>query len=502
MIEQSPGFIGIHELDGTIRYMNAAAAHALGYEPVEMVGRNFAEYVAPEVRPFFWPAMERLRHERASEGLVPVITKAGGKRMWLFRHVLWEEPGQPACVLGDSADVTDLRIGDETLHESEQRFRYLAENIHQVFWIRDPRTSEILYLSPSYEEVWGRSRQGVLEQPITFLETVHPDDRPLVLGNFARSAQGELVEMEYRIVRPDGSTRWIASQSSPVRAAGGEVSRIIAITEDITERKHTEDALRRAKEAAEAAVEAKSQLLAEVSHEVRTPLQVIIGMTEMLLQSPLAAEQRADLERIEAASRSLHMLANDLLDFSKIEVRKLELRAEPFSLRAVVAQALEPFVALALLKGLVLHTEIGPEVPDELTGDADRLRQILTNLIGNATKFTERGKVTVAVERRQVSAVGLDRSGLNLQPPASSPVEMHFAVRDTGPGIAPEDRQRIFEPFSQAHAVTKREHGGAGLGLAICAQLVQLMGGTIGVDSEPGQGSTFHFTARFELSAR
>lgn len=483
LIERNPGLIGVHDLDGTIHYMNPAAAGALGYEPAELVGRNYAELVAPAVRPFFALAMERVRTHRSGEGLVLMRTKSGVQRRWWYRHVLLEDHGEPPLVLGDSADVTDIQLGDEALHESEQRFRYLAENIHQVFWVRDPRTGQILYLSPAFERVWGRPPAWILEQPFSFLETVHPDDRALVLSRFAESAGGQTTQMEYRIQRPDGSERWIASQSFPVRDAQGEVARIVAITEDVTARKQAEAALRVAKDAAEEAVRAKSQLLAHVSHEVRSPLQVIMGTTEILLDRRLPASQRADLERIDNAACTLLSLANDLLDFSKIEAHRLELRPVPFRVRDVLDAAMEPFRQQAAAKGVRLHAEVAATVPTEVVGDAERLRQIVGNLIGNATKFTEHGEVVVGVDRPLPSAAG-------------EPVALRFEVRDTGPGIESADCARIFEPFSQAHTTTKRDYGGVGLGLAICRQLVELMGGRIELESAPGQGSMFSFTVR------
>jgi two-component system sensor histidine kinase/response regulator len=482
IVEGSPGLIGIHDLEGTIRFMNPAAAGALGYQPADMIGQNFADFIAPAVRPFFAPALERLRTEGKGEGIVLVLARDGSQRRWWYRHVLLDIPGEPPLALGDSTDVTDLHPTDEALQESEQRFRFLAENIHQVFWVRDPRTSQIVYISPAFERVWGRDREWLIEQPFNFLETIHPDDRGSILGNFARSGAGEATQMEYRIQRPDGGERWIASHAFPVRDPQGEIARIVAITEDITERKRAEAALREAKETAEEATRAKSQLLAHVSHEVRTPLQIILGLAEMLLETPLTPEQRDEIERITRAVATLNTLAQDLLDFSKIEARKLELRAEPFVVREVVQAALEPFADIAKKKRLRLETQVADDVPRDLVGDADRLRQVLTNLVGNAHKFTDRGEIALAV-----TTASRD----------DATVELRFSVRDTGSGISAADQQRIFEPFSQAHASTKHDYGGAGLGLAICAQLVQLMGGSLGVESREGRGSTFLFTARF-----
>ena len=282
-----------------------------------------------------------------------------------------------------------------------------------------------------------------------------------------------------------GQLRWLSTTKVPLRDEEGSVLGTFGISRDITSRKQAELQLAEAKSAAEAANRAKSDFVANISHEIRTPMNAIIGLTELVLETELGEPQSEYLKMVLESGESLLALISDLLDFSKMEAGKLELDHVPFDLREMIGDALKALAFRAHAKGIELACRICPELPEQLVGDPSRLRQVIVNLVGNAIKFTDAGEVVV-----ELSAEETTRDRLCL----------HATVRDTGIGIPPEHQATIFGAFQQADSSSTRRFGGSGLGLAICTRLVDMMGGRIWVESEPGQGSRFHFVAIFSRS--
>ncbi len=370
---------------------------------------------------------------------------------------------------------------EAAVRRNEERFRSLIEHGSDVITILDAE-GVIRYESPSVERLLDRRGESLLGEKAS--RYVHPDDLQAVAAAFGRALDGYAASVECRIPRRDGSwcdVEAVFTNLLDHPAVGG----IVVNWRDIGERKRAEEEraryvheLARARDQALASTRAKSMFLANMSHEVRTPMNVIIGMTDMVLDTELASEQRANLERVRAAAIGLLAIINDILDASKIEAGKMTVEAVDMDLRRTIEEAAGLLVPAATAKGLALTCMIAPDVPAQLMGDPVRVRQTLVNLVGNAVKFTDAGAITV--EARVLRR-------------ASSHVVVRVSVTDTGIGVPPERQAGLFESFAQGDDSTTRVYGGTGLGLAICRQLVTLMGGHMGVESQPGRGSTFWF---------
>ncbi|MGH7945052.1 MAG: ATP-binding protein [Opitutaceae bacterium] len=360
----------------------------------------------------------------------------------------------------------------QALQKTEASYRGIVED--QVDLICRYRVDgKLTFVNNAYAGAFGRKRNELIGGPF-----------PLFTPGGAIADEPYTFERELDLA--DGRHCWIMWTQRPIKDDAGNTLEFQAVGHDITLRKEAEAALLRAKEAAEAADRAKTEFLAIVSHEIRTPINGVIGFAQILADSPLSPEQREQVAIIRASGEALEKLIGDILDLSKIEANKIEIESVPFGLHKCVDDVVAFFQLRARASALSLTSSVDNDVPVIVNSDEARLRQILTNLIANALKFTERGRITVHVSCMRGEPVGMSESRRTLR--------LFFAVSDTGIGIAGEKLSRLFKPFSQVDSSPERRRSGTGLGLIISKRLCELMGGSISVDSKPGEGTTFRFS--------
>ena len=405
------------------------------------------------------------------------MVNAGGEPFWtLLTMAMIEVHGAPA-VISWAYDITDRK-------NAELELRKLSRAVEQspaMVVISDPQ-GIVEYANPRFCRISGRTLDDLRGG---LPELLDDEDRPLAFVEPMRAAlgAGKLWRTECRLRGRTGASPWVVISVSGLLDAGGELRQCVWVLEDITASREANRALSDAKRLAEEAAEAKSRFLANMSHEIRTPMNAIIGLSRLALAGDLDAQQRDYVDKINAAGRSLLTLINDILDFSRIEAGKLVLENHRFELDEMLETVVTFVGQRAEEKGLEFLLDVAPDVPRQLMGDPLRLGQIVTNLVGNAIKFTNDGEVRVAVRCGRREARRL---------------ELCFEVSDTGIGMDEEQRARLFEAFSQGDSSTTRRFGGSGLGLSIASELVEMMDGEIRVDSERGRGSCFRFNGWFD----
>jgi PAS domain S-box-containing protein len=419
-------------------------------------------------------------YKRPSDGRIVWLQAAGS----LVRG----EDGKARYMYGVYQDITEAKKAEEEIKASEQRLRETEQFFRSVLELAPDglmvvdANGVIQLANAQCEALFGFSRDELIGQAVEMLvpeeaRAGHPALREAF--RTAPAARDMGPSRELRGLRKDGSVFPVEVGLSPLPARQGEGAQVAVSIRDITGRKEQENALKDAKAKAEEATKMKSMFLANMSHEIRTPMNAIIGLSHLALKTPLNAKQRDYVAKVHNAGTSLLAVINDILDFSKIEAGKLDLETIDFKLDEVISSVTTLTAQKAHEKGLEFLAHVAPGIPEHLVGDPLRLGQILTNFVNNAVKFTERGEIRINFEL-------VERTG--------DKVQLKFSVRDTGIGMTPEQSAKLFQPFTQADMSTTRKHGGTGLGLTICRRLVELMGGRIWLESEPGVGSTFFFT--------
>lgn len=470
----------ILDWDGRILYANMAAARLVGVDSPEAgIGRNAVEFLRPDYWEAAFADLSLVKDDRGGFLNQYAIIAADGAQKWaegLGTKIKYHDADANLLTL---RDITERRKAEIELNKLSRAVEQSPASV-----VITDALGLIEYVNPKFSQITGYSVQDVIGQNPRILKSGETPDQEYRQLWETITAGGEWRGV-FHNKKKNGKLYWESASISPIKDASGRITHFVAVKEDITALREVQESLRIAKEAADAASRAKSDFLASMSHEIRTPMNAIIGMADLLWETEMTEQQRQYVRIFKSAGENLLDLINDILDISRVESGRLILEKKDFHIREAIEKACEVMTAKANAKGIALVCRISEDIPEKLRGDQMRLKQVILNLVGNAVKFTDRGEVTLEAKQRAVLPQEEDRA---------PSVGVDFCVRDTGIGIPQDKHEEIFERFVQVDASVTRTHGGSGLGLTIARRLVEMMGGNIRLESEPGRGSVFHFT--------
>jgi two-component system sensor histidine kinase/response regulator len=481
VLESSGPMLWIDRDTASVAYANPAGCEHLGYALEELLGMPIHGF-----DPFYSPEQNAYVQEVVKTGRVARLESRHRRKDGELRDVdvtiTLARQDERVMFIVSVRDVTDEKLALQARRRQEATLSSLINSISDLVFYKDAgghylgcNTAYAALLGKPVDEVVGLTCRDVF--PPDIADAMEERDRRC-LENLREESS------EFWVTYPDGQQVLFDTVVSPLWDENGEAQGLLGISRNITERKRSEEDIRRAKEIAEEATRMKSDFLANMSHEIRTPMNAIIGLSHLVLKTDLSERQRDYIQKVQSSGQHLLGIINDILDFSKVEAGKLDLENTDFEIEKLLDNTSSLISEKCHAKGLELVFEVAPDVPQNLMGDSLRLGQILLNYANNAVKFTEKGDIVISVRASERT---------------ERDVLLHFRVKDTGIGLTPEQMQRLFKSFSQADTSTTRKFGGTGLGLAICKKLAELMGGEVGVESEYGKGSTFWFSARLAI---
>lgn len=462
--------------------VNKAASNRLGYSREEFFRMTPRDINPPNYEDFIDDHYASL-HEKGSASFETThIAKDGRQIPVEIRTLLLEVDGED-FILAVSRDITERKQAEQNIKESQRLYKLLADNVHDVIWTTDTNLKPV-FISPSITNLSGHSPNEALR---VLYESVILNS-PLVDFFLKDPVKNDIqpIHWEIELFKKNGASIWIESIASPLWETTGQFSGIIIVTRDITKRKEIMLELELAKEQANKANMAKSEFLANMSHEIRTPMNGVLGTLQLLGLTTLSEEQRDYVDTALKSGQSLLTIINDILDFSKIEAGKVTIRSEVFSPRELISSLIASFKTVAPDPKLILSQKVAPDVPETILGDQVRYRQVLSNLVGNAIKFTEKGTVHIDLQLGSQSA--------------GTKVQLICTVTDTGIGLPDQVGNELFAPFAQVEETFRRKYKGTGLGLSIVKQLVTLMGGSIEIHGRKNEGTKVIFDIVAEVS--
>ncbi|MFZ2315061.1 MAG: response regulator [Gammaproteobacteria bacterium] len=488
ILDHTTAMITIYDKDGKCLLANKQLEKLLGFGSYELVGRLISDFYPKEWSDkLLADNLEVLKTRKAIS--VEESYQVGGQSLSFItnKFPLYNEEGSPYAICSISTEVSEINKMHEDLRKESERLAIALQSAEAGTWDWDIK-NDVVTWDDYLLNVFGIRKDSAPKCYDSIFNYIHPDDRQQI-GNGIKKIliKGDDYHSEFRIIRSDHSVHILSAKGHIYRNESQEPIRMSGICWDVTQHKRVEEDLRRAKKMAESLADqakaanfAKSAFLASMSHEVRTPLNGVLGMTDILMETSLSEEQSEAVQMIKTSGKALLSIINDILDFSKIDSGHMTLESIDFDLYALIENAIDMFAVPVHKKGVALGAYINADVPRWVRGDPDRIRQVLLNILSNAAKFTEQGEIGVKVL--------LDKKNTK-----ENKITLLFEVADTGIGISPEVSAKLFQPFSQGDVSVSRKYGGTGLGLVISKRIVEMMGGDIHIESFPGRGSKFIF---------